>query len=62
LIIFTHSSVLKDKCLNKISGGGGNENADTLYIALKCKVKTIDELDGDILDLKDYEISEDNKN
>ena len=46
---FDTHSILKDKKDNERGGGGGNPNADILYIAIRNKEKHINDIDGNIL-------------
>lgn len=50
---FEKHSTLKEKQANERDGGGGNPNADILYVAIKNKENDINEIDGNILP-KDY--------
>lgn len=41
---FRNHPTWKDKCVNKIDGGGGNRNATRLYLVVKYEMNTIDDL------------------
>ena len=46
---FERHPSLKDKKANERDGGGGNPNANVLYIAIKNKEYDINDIDGNIL-------------
>ena len=52
LISYFRTSPLKSKLVNINNGGGGNAEADTLYIVfVRCNVEDISEVDGSLMPL-----------
>ena len=52
LISYFRTSPLKSKLANINNGGGGNTEADTLYIVfVRCNVEDISEVDGSLIPL-----------
>ncbi|WP_449019740.1 hypothetical protein [Prevotella jejuni] len=50
LISYFRTSRLKSKLVNINNGGGGNAEADTLYIVfVRCNVEDISEVDGSLM-------------
>lgn len=50
LISYFQTSRLKSKLVNINNGGGGNAEADTLYIVfVRCNVEDISEVDGSLM-------------
>ena len=50
LISYFRTSPLKSKLVNITNGGGGNAEADTLYIVfVRCNVEDISEVDGRLM-------------
>ena len=50
LISYFRTSPLKSKLVNINNGGGGNAEADTLYIVfVRCNVEDISEVDGSLM-------------
>ena len=50
LISYLRTSPLKSKLVNINNGGGGNAEADTLYIVfVRCNVEDISEVDGRLM-------------